>query len=85
MQTPVSFIIFKRPHTNKQVFEVIRQAKPSKLFVIADEPRATHPDKAEKCEAAHAIIERVDWDCEVIKNYSDTNLGYAKLVSSFLD
>jgi hypothetical protein len=22
-----------------------------------------------------AIIDRVDWDCEVLKNYSDRNLG----------
>ena len=29
----------------------------------------------EKCAAARDVIERVDWDCEVMKNYSDVNLG----------
>ncbi|MBN3943674.1 MAG: glycosyltransferase family 2 protein [Nostoc sp.] len=85
MQTPVTFIIFKRPQTTEKVFEVIRQAKPTKLFVIADGPRTDHEGEAEKCELTRAIIERVDWDCEVIKNYSEINLGCAKRVSSGLD
>jgi hypothetical protein len=85
MNTPIVFIIFKRPDTTEKVFETIRQAKPTKLFVIADGPRLDRPGEGEKCEAARAIIERVDWDCEVIKNYSDTNLGCAKRVSSGLD
>ncbi|MEH2123565.1 glycosyltransferase family 2 protein [Nostoc sp.] len=85
MQTPVTFIIFKRPQTTEKVFEVIRQAKPTKLFVIADGPRTDREGEAEKCEATRAIIERVDWDCEVVKNYSDINLGCAKRVSSGLD
>ncbi|MEH2255378.1 glycosyltransferase family 2 protein [Nostoc sp.] len=85
MQTPVTFIIFKRPQTTEKVFEAIRKAKPIKLFVIADGPRTEREDEAEKCEATRAIIERVDWDCEVIKDYSDINLGCAKRVSSGLD
>jgi hypothetical protein len=85
MQTPVTFIIFKRPQTTKKVFEAIRQAKPTKLFVIAEGPRIDREGETEKCEATRAIIERVDWDCEVIKNYSDINLGCAKRVSSGLD
>ncbi|MFM6097505.1 MAG: glycosyltransferase family 2 protein, partial [Dolichospermum sp.] len=44
MKTPVAFIIFNRPDTTKRVFEAIRQAKPPKLLVIADGPRADRPD-----------------------------------------
>ena len=75
MKTPVTLIIFNRPNQTEKVFEVIRQAKPPKLLVIADGPRADRPGEEEKCAAARAIIERVDWDCEVFKDYSDTNLG----------
>jgi hypothetical protein len=85
MKTPVTFIIFKRPETTDKVFEIIRKAKPAKLLVIADGSRNDHEGEAEKCEATRAIIERVDWDCEVLKNYSDINLGCAKRVSSGLD
>ncbi len=85
MKTPVAFIIFNRPDTTKRVFEAIRQAKPPKLLVIADGPRADHPGEAEKCAAARAIIEGVDWECEVLTNYSDVNLGCKIRVSSGLD
>ncbi|MBD2676356.1 MULTISPECIES: glycosyltransferase family 2 protein [Nostoc] len=85
MKTPVAFIIFKRPDTTEQVFQAIRQAKPPKLFVIADGPRTDRPEEVQKCELTRATIERVDWDCEVLNNYSDINLGCAKRVSSGLD
>ena len=85
MKTPVAFIIFNRPDTTKIVFEAIRQAKPPKLLVIADGPRADRPGEAEKCVAAKAIIGGVDWECEVLTNYSDVNLGCKKRVSSGLD
>lgn len=75
LKTPVALIIFKRQDTTRRVFEAIRQAKPTKLFVIADGPRTDRPDEAEKCAATRAIIEQVDWDCEVLKNYSEVNLG----------
>lgn len=75
LKTPVALIIFKRPDTTIKVFEAIRQARPPKLLVVADGPRIDRPDEAEKCAATRAIIEQVDWDCEVLKNYSDTNLG----------
>lgn len=75
LKTPVAFIIFKRPDTTEKVFEAIRQAKPPKLFVIADGARPDIPGEAEKCAATRAVIDRVDWDCEVFKNYSDENMG----------
>jgi hypothetical protein len=75
MKTPVALMIFNRPEHTEKVFEVIRQAKPSKLLVIADGPRVDRPDDVAKCAATRAIIDQVDWDCEVFKNFSDVNLG----------
>jgi hypothetical protein len=75
MRAPVALLIFKRPDCTERVFEAIRQAKPPKLFVVADGPRPSHPDDLEKCAATRAIIDRVDWDCEVFKNFADHNLG----------
>ena len=85
LKTPVAFIIFNRPETTKKVFAEIAKARPIKLLVIADGPRADHPDDAEKCAAVRAIIDGVDWECEVLKNYSDVNLGCKHRVSSGLD
>ena len=85
MKTPVAFIIFNRPDTTKRVFDAIRQAKPPKLFVIADGPRVDRSGEAEKCTAARAIIDGVDWQCKVLTNYSDINLGCGKRVSTGID
>lgn len=75
-------MIFNRPDTTRQVFETIRAAKPGKLLVIADGPRPNKPGEAEKCAAARAIIDEVDWDCDVQKNFSETNMGTCPRVSS---
>jgi hypothetical protein len=83
LQTPVAFIIFNRPDRTERLFAEIARARPRRLLVVADGPRDSA--EAEKCEAARAIIERVDWDCEVLKNFSDVNLGCRNRVSSGLD
>jgi hypothetical protein len=85
LSTPVAFIIFNRPDTTHRVFQAIRQAQPQQLLVIADGPRADRPGEAEKCAATRAIIDRVDWECEVLINYSDINLGCKRRVSSGID
>lgn len=85
LNTPVAFLIFNRPDTTELVFREIARARPRKLLVVADGARPDRAGEAEKCAAARAIIERVDWDCEVLKNYSDINLGCKKRVSSGLD
>ena len=85
LKTPVAFLIFNRPDTTEKVFEAIRNAKPPGLLVVADGPRADKPGESEKCKAARAIIEKVDWPCKVLTNYSDTNLGCKRRVSSGLD
>ena len=85
LTTPVAFLIFNRPDTTARVFEAIRQAKPPKLLVVADGPRPDRADDIEKCKAARAIIDGVDWDCEVLTDYSDVNLGCKSRVSSGLN
>lgn len=75
MKTPVAIIVFNRPACAARVLEAIARAKPEKLFVIADGPRPGRPDDPEECAATRALFERVDWDCQVLTNYSDRNLG----------
>jgi hypothetical protein len=85
LKSPVAFIIFNRPDTTHRVFEEIRKARPPVLLVVADGPRPDHPGDAEQCAKARAIVDQVDWDCEIRKNYSDNNLGCKRRVSSGLD
>ena len=85
MKTPVALIIFNRPDCTARVFKAVAKAKPEKLLVIADGPRSNKPDDAEKCAATRAVIEQVDWDCQVLTEYSHINLGCRKRVSSGID
>ena len=85
LKTPVCLIIFKRPETTEKVFEAIREAKPPKLLVIANAPRPNKPEDIAKCAAAQAIINRVDWNCEVFRKYSDIHLNCREQVCSGLN
>jgi|GEM_PF-180872 len=85
LKTPVCLMIFNRPDTTQQVFNTIRQVKPEKLLVIADGPRPNVNGEFQKCAATRAIINQVDWDCEVLTHYSDINLGCRHRVSSGLN
>lgn len=86
LKTPVVLTIFNRLDNVKTVFAAIREAKPPKLLVIGDAPRANRPGEEEKCAAVRAFVEQqIDWDCEVLKNYSSVNLGPKKRISSGLD
>lgn len=83
LTTPVAFFIFNRPKETFRVFSTIREVKPQKLLIIADGARSA--DEEEKCENARSIIEKIDWDCEIFTNLSNTNLGCKVRVSSGLD
>lgn len=85
LQTPVAFLIFNRPDTTARVFAEIARAKPPQLLIVADGPRPDRPGEEEKCAAARAIVEQVDWDCQVMHNYADSNLGCKRRISSGLD
>lgn len=83
--TPIAFLIFKRPDTTAKVFAVIRQIRPTRLLIIADGARSDRPGEAEKCAATRAIVEQIDWDCEVLKNYADRNLGCKHRIATGLN
>ncbi|MGO9566318.1 MAG: glycosyltransferase family 2 protein [Desulfomonilaceae bacterium] len=85
LKSPVAFLIFNRPDTTARVFAEIAKARPAKLLVVADGPREDNPADYEKCQQARAIIDQVDWECEVHNNYSPANLGCKRRISSALD
>jgi hypothetical protein len=85
LQTAVLFLVFNRPETTQQVFEAIRQAKPPRLYVAADGPRANREGEAKKASQVREIATAVDWPCEVKTLFRDENLGCKKAVSSGID
>ncbi|MFJ9317579.1 hypothetical protein ACIRN4_25550 [Pimelobacter simplex] len=85
LTTPVALIAFNRPQLTEQTLAAIRSARPAQLFLVADGPRPTHPDDAERCAATRAVLEQVDWPCEVQRRYADANLGLEANVELGLD
>ena len=71
----VLLLFFTRSDTFKQVFEAVRQARPSKLLLYQDGPRGER-DMA-GIEACREIVSdaHIDWECEVHRRYLDHNQG----------
>jgi FkbM family methyltransferase len=76
--------MFRRPDTTARVLDAIRAARPKLLLVVADGPRADRPDDAAACTATRALIDGVDWPCEVRREFADTNMGCRRCVASGL-
>ena len=69
----------------RRVFSEIARARPRRLLVVADGPRAGREGEAARCEEARAVVRRVDWDCELLTNFADENMGCKRRVSTGLD
>lgn len=80
---PITFIVFNRPDTTVKVFEKIKQIKPQKLLIISDAAR--NNDEKTFVDESRKIAESVDWECTVLKNYAESNMGCGYRVSSGLD
>lgn len=73
VQSAVLFLVFNRPDTTGRVFEAIRQARPPRLYVAADGPRAGRDAEAALCAETRRVATAVDWDCEVKTLFRDDN------------
>lgn len=74
-EIPVVLITFNRPEETKQVFAAIKEVKPKKLFFISDGPRSHIPNETKLVEDCRNLISLIDWECEIVKVFSDVNLG----------
>ena len=85
LTTPVVLMVFNRPSVTSRVFAAIHEARPARLLIVADGPRPDRPDDIFKCAEVRSVLDQVDWPCEVLRNYSETNLGCKMRVSTGLD
>ena len=81
----ILFLIFNRLDTASRVFEAIREARPSRLYIAADGPRLHKPKELEACLAVRNLATQVDWPCEVHTLFHNENLGCAKAVKGAID
>lgn len=84
MESAVSYLFYNRKKQIEITFPLIVEYKPKKLYLIADGPK--NLKDAENCDLCRKTVDKlINWDCEIIKIYSDTNLGLAKRTVTALD
>ena len=79
---PVLIIAFNRPDSARRVFSAVRAAKPAKLFLACDAARPGKAGEAERVAEVRALVDAVDWPCEVRTKFPESNLGSGLGVSS---
>jgi hypothetical protein len=84
LETPVVMMVFSRPDPTRLVFRAVAEAKPRKLLVVADGPRPSRPGEELLCGQVRSIFEGVNWPCEVLTHFADSNLGCQERVVSGL-
>lgn len=75
LQTPVVLVIFNRLDTTTQLLARVREARPRTLLLVADGPRSHIPGESARCAAVRELFDRVNWDCEIVTEYSEENMG----------
>lgn len=85
LSTAVLFLIFNRPDVTSKCFAAIRAARPPRLYVAADGPRAGREKEIGLCELTRSAATNVDWPCEVKTLFRSENLGCRRAVSEAID
>ncbi len=74
VDVPVKVNIWIRPECQRKQFEVLKQARPSILFIQSDGGRNEEEWKIIK-EHRKMFDTEIDWDCTVYRIYADKNYG----------
>ena len=70
----IGLFLFKRTSGLDPIIGQLRKIKPSRVYLIADGPR--NEEERDACLHCRKTAEDlIDWDCEVIKDYAETNRG----------
>lgn len=76
---PILFIIFNRQNIALKSLASIKKIKPTKLYIACDGPRHSKPGEKESVEnTRNAILDAIDWECEVKTLFQEENLGCGK-------
>lgn len=84
-RSPVVLLLFNRPHLTAELMEIVRAQSPATLFVVADGPRTDSSTDNERCAEVRRIAVDVDWPCELITDFSPSNLGCGPRIASGID
>lgn len=81
----VLVVLFNRPDVAARLIASLRPARPARLWVAADGPRRSHSTDIERCARTRAVLDQVDWPCEVTRLFHDRNLGLQRGMVEAID
>ena len=72
---PILLVGFNRPDYMAEQIAAIRAARPQKLYLAVDGPRADRPGETDLCCQVRRCAKLIDWPCEVKTLFREKNLG----------
>lgn len=74
---PVLILFFCRDKQLEKVFESVKQARPSKLYLYQDGARPGREDDVDGINRCREVVsdKNIDWECEVHRLYQEKNYG----------
>lgn len=76
LETPILFIIFNRKDVALKSFEAIKHARPKRLYIAGDGARlSVETDTLKVTQTREAILNGIDWECDVKTLFQENNLG----------
>lgn len=85
MRSPVLIIAFARPETTRAVFDAVRSAQPSRLYVAVDGPRPNRPGDVTATAVVRSIFDQIDWPCELKTWFRTDNYGCGRGPAAAID
>jgi len=85
MKTPVAIFFFNRPELLERTFAEVREVRPKTLFLICDGPRDNSPQDQALVTKCQELVAEIEWQCEVLINFSMENLGCRSRLVTGLD
>jgi len=83
--TPVVIIAFNRTGVTRRTVEAVRRVRPTQVFLVADGPRATHPEDEAMCAQVRELLTEGPWPGQVHTKFAERNLGLEANIELGLD
>ena len=83
--TPVVLYVWSRPEKLQLVFNRVKEAKPSHLFLVSDGAVNNDPLQWELIYKSRDVVHHIDWECEVHRLYHEKNHGLFEMFKIMSD
>jgi hypothetical protein len=80
---PIVIFIYKREEKFRKLINSLRPFRPKKLFIVADGPK--NEEDWSTINKTREVVKEINWNANVLTNFSEVNLGGPIRIPSGLD